>query len=448
MGWVDPLRGASRVRDAQTRNIDGRFMLIICGGRFTGCLVLETMHDAARSAADSGTPHYNVSCQSCRVSKTFFTMQGVNSFVMEHDGHIVIEGRLFESPLAAKRPEVGAEAPQQQAEAPQEVVAAPPEVDVEEVGLPTEEAPEGGVTSDEVGAQDVIPRDEAPEVDVASEEVVVREEPEAEAAPELAVAPDEVAVEEVIRQEQVPDETEGPEVVVQELEPQVEEASEAVIAPAHAAVQEAELREEERPGASMRVEALAPAPQAIRPMETLVKVEVAPAPTVLSEKDLEEPLLLARSSYIGESDEKRMDALRVSRALKEFKWNVEPPYVIGVMVDDNLSVETNIGVISTAMVARVEKLGYKFVAVNAPQGSPVAWFKKGSQDAAGTGFPAADPERMMQIHQGKRTYDGDKTVWEESFVSLLMSVKDMDGQKLKHVTEIIRSERPEPDVRS
>ncbi|MGH9920898.1 MAG: hypothetical protein ACRD6W_18775, partial [Nitrososphaerales archaeon] len=84
---------------------------------------------------------------------------------------------------------------------------------------------------------------------------------------------------------------------------------------------------------------------------------------------------------------------------------------------------------------------------NAPKGSPVAWFKREVQDAPGTGL-GGNPETMMQIHQGKRTYDPDKAVWEESFVSLLMSVKDMDGQKLKHVTEIIKSERPEPDVRS
>jgi len=54
----------------------------------------------------------------------------------------------------------------------------------------------------------------------------------------------------------------------------------------------------------------------------------------------------------------------------------------------------------------------------------------------------------MQISHGKRTYDEDKAVWEESFVSLLMSVKDMDVQKLKRVTDIIKSERPEPDLQS
>ncbi|MDA4115026.1 MAG: hypothetical protein OK442_00555 [Thaumarchaeota archaeon] len=411
---------------------------------------LETMQDAARSAAGSGTPHYNVSCQSCRVSKTFVTMQGVNSFVMEHDGHMVIEGRLFESPLAAKKPSVvDVEAPKPQAEEASEVIAPAPEVDAEETAAPIEEVPEVSAESDEVHAQDLISPHDASEVFAAPEEgAVYGVEPRVEEVPEVVEAPDEVAAQEVIQEVDVQEEAAPMEVDVQELEPLVEDAPEAAIEPVYAAVKEAGPQMVERDEVAVSVESPAPPPQAILPAEVLAREPLLVAQPRLSEQDLKEPLLLARSSYIGESDEKRMDALKVSRALKEFKWNVEPPYVIGVMVDDNLSVETNIGVISTAMVARVEKLGYKFVAVNAPQGSPVAWFKKEAQDALGTGFPAGDPERMMQIHQGKRTYDGDKAVWEESFVSLLMSVKDMDGQKLRHVTEIIKSERPEPDIKS
>ena len=412
-------------------------------------MVLESMQDAARSAADSGTPHYNVSCQSCRVSKTFFTMQGVNSFVMEHDGHMVIEGRLFESPLAAKKPAVVAvEAPKPQAEEAPEAVAAPPEVDVEEAEPPMAEVPEVAAESDAVNAQDAMSLEEVSRLFATPEEgAVYGVEPPAEEAPEVVEAPDHVAAQEVIEKVDVPEEVAPMEVDVQELKPVAEEASQVVAEPAEEAVEQAGPRAVARDEVAVSVEAPVPPLQAILPAEVLAREPLAAAPP-LSEKDLKEPLLLARSSYIGESEEKRMDALRVSRALKEFKWNVEPPYVIGVMVDDNLSVETNIGVISTAMVARVEKLGYKFVAVNAPQESPVAWFKKEAQDAPGTAFPAGDPERMMQIHHGKWTYDGDKAVWEESFVSLLMSVKDMDGQKLKHVTEIIKSERPEPDIKS
>jgi hypothetical protein len=318
---------------------------------------LETMQDEASPPADSKVPTFNVSCQTCRITMTFFTLQGVNAFFSDHEGHSVIEGRLFERPQKAKKPEEVAE----------------------EVSKPS------------------LAEGPAEEV-VASAEEVVSQEPEP----------------------QVEDAAASAEVVAREPQTQVEEIADV---PAQ--------------------EAPAPLPQATQPVEP-----VGAALSLLSEKDLKEPLLLARSSYIGESEEKRIDALRVSRVLKEFKWNVEPPYVIGVMVDDNLSVETNIGVISSSMVERMGKLGYKFVAVNAPQGSPVAWFKKDVNESLETNFPVGEAERSMQIRKGKRTYNEDKAVWEESFVSLLMTVKDMDGEKLKRVTNIIRSERPEPDLKS
>jgi len=365
------------------------------------------MQDGTSPTVDSRTPRFNVSCQTCRISKTFLTMQGVNSFDTEHEGHQVIEGSLFERPQIAKRPEVVAEETlKPQVEETPEVVAVPVDVILQETKPRENEAPEVA----------------APPLEVAAQEV----EPQTEEAPEVVVG--------------------SADVTAQELKPQVEEVPEVVATPVEVATREVEPQVEERADAVVREEAPAPLPQATQPAETQVKEPIAAAPSLLSEKDLKEPLLLARSSYIGESDEKRIDALRVSRALKEFRWNVEPPYVIGVMVDDNLSVETNIGVISSAMVERVEKLGYKFVAMNAPQGSPIAWFKREAQEAFETNSPVGDAERMMHIRQGTRTYDKDKAVWQESFVSLLMTVKDMDGQKLKRVTNIIKSERPEPDL--
>jgi hypothetical protein len=309
---------------------------------------METTEGAARPTVESRTPSFNVSCQTCRISKTYLTLQGVSSFEIEHEGHNVIEGRLFEHSQTPKKPE-----------------------------------------------------------DVAEEASMAREED----APEVVAA----SVEVLTAREENPQVKEGADAVAPEMAPEM---------------------------------APTPLPQEVQSAETQPKEIVAAAPSLLSENDFKEPLLLARSSYIGDSDEKRIDALRVSRALKEFRWNVEPPYVIGVMVDDNLSVETNIGVISSSMVERVEKLGYKFVAVNAPQGSPVAWFKREAEQALEGSFPVGDAERMMQISHGKRTYDEDKAVWEESFVSLLMSVKDMDVEKLKRVTDIIKSDRPEPELQS
>ena len=353
---------------------------------------METIQNGTRSTVGSGTPHFNVSCQTCRISKTFVTLQGANAFFDDHEGHKVVEGMLFERPQTAKKPDK-IEVSKPQAEEVREVLEGSGAVVAQEIKPEVEEVPE--VIAER------SPADKEP--DGIAEEV---SKPQVDEAPEIA--------------------TESGEVTAQEIKPQVEEAAEA------------EVREETQ----------APLPPVTQPAEIQLKEPIAAAPSLLSEKDLEEPLLLARSSYIGESDEKRFDALRVSRALKEFKWNVEPPYVIGIMVDDNLSVETNIGVISSSMVERVEKLGYKFVAMNAPQGSPVAWFKREAQGALETNLPVGDAERMMHIRQGTRTYDKDKAVWQESFVSLLMTVKDMDGQKLQRVTDIIKSERPEPDLQS
>lgn len=299
---------------------------------------LETVEDATRSAVSSRMPHLNVTCQTCRVSRTYLTLQGVNMFFLEHEGHKVVEGKTFERP------------------------------DFEASEAPADPSPE---------AQAEVVTAVASSGKAATQELV-------EAGAEVESAP--------------PAQGEGQ----QQL------------------------------------------PELAQPEEQALETATPP----LSEEDLKEPLLLARSSYIGESTDKRSDALRVSRALKEFKWNVEPPYVIGVMVDDSLSVETNVGVISSSMVERVEKLGYKLVAINAPQGSPVAWFKKESKGAIEVILPVGDPGRVMQINQGKRTYDKDKAVWEESFVSLLMSVKDMDVQKLKRVTSILKSDEPEPDLKS
>lgn len=277
---------------------------------------------------DPGMPHLNVSCRSCRVSRTFLTLQGVNAFFLEHDGHNVVESNLFDP-----------------------------------------SALENGET-----------------------------EPEREPA----------------RQEEQIGELAGGSVAVTVQEPAVAEAEPE------------------------------PAQQAALPVQVEESLPSVAAPP--SESEPPQPLLLARSSYIGDSGEKRAEAARVSRVLEEFRWNVEPPYVIGVMLNNNLSIETNIGVISSSMVEKVQGLGYRLVAVNAPQGSPVAWFKREAADRGGA--PLGEAEKTMEISHGKRTYDKDSAVREESFVSLLMTVKDMDGQRLKEVADIIRSAKPEPEMQS
>ncbi len=205
-------------------------------------------------------------------------------------------------------------------------------------------------------------------------------------------------------------------------------------------------QQQQQPHLEQQAEVLLP--QLTQPDVQLNGIVAADAPPTLSEKDLNESLLLAMSSYIEEGDEKRSEALKVSRVLKEFRWNVEPPYVIGIMIDDNLSIETNVGVISRNVLNRIEQLGYAFVAINAPQGSPVAWFKKKVADMEMIPH-GSDAAMTMQMKQGRRAYDKSKAVWEQSFLSLLMAVRDMDGEKLKRVTDMIRSaDSPESDLRS
>ena len=87
-------------------------------------------------------------------------------------------------------------------------------------------------------------------------------------------------------------------------------------------------------------------------------------------------LLVSRSWYIEGGPKNMREAVRISRLLRPFRWNIEPAYTIGVMVDDILSVETANGEIGGDMTKQVEGAGYKFSSVSVEKGKPVAWFKK------------------------------------------------------------------------
>lgn len=94
----------------------------------------------------------------------------------------------------------------------------------------------------------------------------------------------------------------------------------------------------------------------------------------------EVPLLLAKSSYIQENEDNRNETTRISKVLMEFRWNTAPPYGINMLFDDNMSIESNTGVISAGLVKKIEEIGYKFVAFEASQGAPTAWFKKNRKE--------------------------------------------------------------------
>ncbi|MCS4539438.1 MAG: hypothetical protein HYU03_01945, partial [Thaumarchaeota archaeon] len=117
---------------------------------------------------------------------------------------------------------------------------------------------------------------------------------------------------------------------------------------------------------------------------TQPEAKVAAVPAIQRREIKKEvPLLLAKSSYIQENEENRNEATRISKVLMEFRWNIAPPYGINVLFDDNMSIQSNTGVISAGLVKKIEEIGYKFVAFEASHGAPTAWFKKnGKEDGA------------------------------------------------------------------
>ena len=91
---------------------------------------------------------------------------------------------------------------------------------------------------------------------------------------------------------------------------------------------------------------------------------------------LPEGVLLGKRGYIQEGDAYAQESIRVSKALRKFRWNTEPPYVIGAMFDDLMCVQAQTGMIKSSLIEEVKKLGYTFVAIEAPGGTVTAWFKK------------------------------------------------------------------------
>jgi len=155
-------------------------------------------------------------------------------------------------------------------------------------------------------------------------------------------------------------------------------------------------------GAGVQKESPSPPSQPNPPSskQASLKTEVqkeAPAPRPRPEPPIEsrakeEHLFLAKFSYIQEGGEFREEARRVSSVLREFRWNVKPPYVISVITDDILAIKSQTGVISSRLVQRMESLGYNFVALEAPDGTPTVWFKRGS---TGTGQKASQLEDLV-----------------------------------------------------
>jgi hypothetical protein len=86
-------------------------------------------------------------------------------------------------------------------------------------------------------------------------------------------------------------------------------------------------------------------------------------------------LLLSSSAYIKEGERYQLEAIRISRVLAKFRWKVEPPYVIGEIFDNLLSIESKGDRVEASLIGAMTELGYAFVAFEAPDGRLTAWFR-------------------------------------------------------------------------
>ncbi|MDG6998491.1 MAG: hypothetical protein JRN15_05180 [Nitrososphaerota archaeon] len=106
---------------------------------------------------------------------------------------------------------------------------------------------------------------------------------------------------------------------------------------------------------------------------SVVRVSAQPEEPV----SVEEPcVLLSKYSFVKEGERYAREAIRVSQALQDLRWKIEPPYVISALFDDNLGIESNTGSMGRELLSKIEGIGYKFVAMESPKGVLTAWFKR------------------------------------------------------------------------
>ncbi len=129
-----------------------------------------------------------------------------------------------------------------------------------------------------------------------------------------------------------------------------------------------------------------------------------------SKEEEEGYLLVSKSWYIQGGTGNRKEAVRISKVLKAFRWNVEPAYTIGVILDDMLSIETTRSQVSGTLIRRIERAGYRLTAVVMDKGRPIAWFKKdGSEEAAFPGEAVADQACRPGPHDSEIDLEPDVT---------------------------------------
>ena len=344
--------------------------------------------------AKESSAHYEAFCATCQISKSFLTPQGINFFRISHEGHNI----------EIRQPE-GSEELEREPSA----IAASPLVAAPVVGAPVKRTP--ALLPDDNNKETIeLKRLSVDMVDTDGHDVFrvigfsgnfhtffrifeLAEVSEAEKFIDGGVHVDEYgneyhwksdSVEPTLQVKDLMNIIKTP--IDDEVKPlPAEEKSEPNQASKVELVKEEETAKEDAPKPAATQ---APKPGPTHAPKPGPKPAHKPQPEAPRGKDVPTgPLLLGKSSQIQEGEEYSQEALKISKALGQFRWNIEPPYVIGALFDDIVSIQAQAGSITKDVLEKVEELGYRFIAVDAPNGCVTAWFKKVREGDAESGEP-------------------------------------------------------------
>jgi len=348
--------------------------------------------------AKESSAHYEAFCATCQISKSFLTPQGINFFRISHEGHNIEIRQPEGSEEIEREPSTIAVSP---------LVGAP--VSSPLVGAPAKRTP--ALLPDDNNKETIeLKRLSVDIIDTDGHDVFrvigfsgnfhtffrtfeLAEVSDAEKFIDGGVHEDEYgneyhwnsgSVEPTLQVKDLMNIIKTP--IEDEVKPLlVEEKPEPKQAPKVELVIEEVTPKEETPKAPPNP-APKPAPKpASKPASKPAPKTHPEAPT--GKNVLRGPLLLGKFSQIEEGEEYSQEALKISKALGQFRWNIEPPYVIGALFDDIVSIQAQAGSITKDALEKVEELGYRFIAVDAPNGCVTAWFKKVREGDAESGEP-------------------------------------------------------------
>ena len=322
---------------------------------------------------------YEVTCVDCNTTKSYFTAQGVSYFKLNHDGHKI----RVKEPMHAEEPKEEPLPPPKIKISREEPVPEPVELTVEAAG--EEDFSEPPETVYEAPVHQVLAEDR---VNLGNLVVDVVDEGAGRGVKVFGIANGHERFTKEFDIHKIDE-------LNSFLESGVyhDDATKMTYAwtpdKVDLSMDVAKMIEEPPVPTQVVAEPAAPAPkvedvrapeQEVPPVEE--KPQAALTATVKSPgTQASEDVLLGKRSYIQEGDERWQECVRVSGVLRKFRWNTEPPYVIGAMFDDLMCVQSQTGMIKSSLIEEVKKLGYVFVAIEAPGGIVSAWFKRAEAGA-------------------------------------------------------------------